>query len=100
MSTTEAPSSSGDSHIKRQLLWQKVKDSPATQPTERATLPPQKQKIVYRGGGIGVPLIPDDLIAAGGQQADGTTTKIYRNLTSNPFIPIGMVLTVGCLVGE
>lgn len=88
-----AEPTSEDEKIKRRLLWKKVTDPNYVEESEPKKL---YQRSVL--GKAGVPMIPQDLL--GGSSNDVTENKVFRNMSINPLVPIGMVLTVGCLMGE
>uniref|UniRef100_A0A1I7XRI4 HIG1 domain-containing protein n=1 Tax=Heterorhabditis bacteriophora TaxID=37862 RepID=A0A1I7XRI4_HETBA len=44
-----------------------------------------------------VPLIPKDL--SEGSQSSSHSPLLLQKVISNPFIPLGMLATVGCLIG-
>lgn len=94
MSSNQPDTVSENEKLKRQLLWKKVNDPDFTKPLN------EQRKIYQRTslGKAGVPMIPDDLI--GGTSNKVAEGRMYRNLSINPLVPIGMVLTVGCLIGE
>ncbi|KAI6239547.1 HIG1 domain-containing protein [Aphelenchoides fujianensis] len=81
--------------LQRRLLWQKVND-----PNFAEGEAPSKRK-VYQGnslGRAGVPMIPQEYLA--GSSDAVTENKVFRSMSINPLVPVGMFVTVGCLIGH
>jgi hypothetical protein len=88
-------SSSEEEKIKRRLLWEKVNDPNfAKEPTDN------KKKIYQRNSlaRSGVPMIHEDLLQ--GSSNNVSEHKITQKLLTNPLVPLGMLATVGCLIGR
>uniref|UniRef100_A0A7E4W7X0 HIG1 domain-containing protein n=1 Tax=Panagrellus redivivus TaxID=6233 RepID=A0A7E4W7X0_PANRE len=45
-----------------------------------------------------VPMLPSDVLASGGDSALAMN-PVVKNALLNPFVPVGMLATVGCLCG-
>lgn len=45
-----------------------------------------------------VPMIPSDMI--GGSEKSHRMNPLVKHAMANPFVPVGMVATVGCLLGR
>ncbi|KAI6214353.1 HIG1 domain-containing protein [Aphelenchoides besseyi] len=94
MSVDSPADFASDEQLTRKLLWQKVNDPSFVETESR-----QKRQI-YQSNSLnraGVPMIPEDLI--GGSTNRVTENKVFRNMSINPLVPIGMLATVGCLIG-
>ncbi|CAI2350640.1 unnamed protein product [Caenorhabditis sp. 36 PRJEB53466] len=53
-----------------------------------------KERDAYRAN---VPLIPQDM--SGGSRSQSATSTVLQKALNNPLVPLGMLTTVGCLVG-
>ncbi|CAD5227507.1 unnamed protein product [Bursaphelenchus xylophilus] len=79
---------------KQKMLWKMVNE-----PEFGKQKSPARRQIYQNNslGRAGVPMIPEDLL--GGSSSNVNESKMYKKLTINPLVPIGMAATVGCLLG-
>lgn len=61
---------------------------------EEREKPPQK---IRRNFGDIVPMIPTDMMS--GSERSHEMNPLVKHALSNPFVPVGMIATVGCLFG-
>ncbi|KAI6176211.1 HIG1 domain-containing protein [Aphelenchoides bicaudatus] len=87
------PSVSDEEQIKRRLLWKKVTD-PSFVEENKSTRKLYQRNALSKAG---VPMLPEDLLR--GSSSNVSESKMVKNMSINPLVPVGMIATVGCLIG-